>query len=130
MTYLLTAREQKLLRHLQIDSTVFQIRGQLPVGTGEVTLSRLAELGLLEDGPGRHSQIGWRLSDDGWRCMYGKPKADLGAEGAPHHPLKVWSWPPTPDTLRKSVPIRSRLRTLTPRLLNLPPRLATLPKRK
>ena len=129
MTYLLTAREQKLLRHLQIDSSVFQIRGQLPVGTGEVTLTRLAELGLLETGPGRHSQIGWRLSDDGWRCMYGKPKADLGAEGPPHYPLRVWSWPATSDKSRKSVSVGPRLKQLAPRLTELQPRLPPLAKR-
>ena len=102
MTHVLSAREQKLLRHLQIDSSVFQIRSQLPLGTGTVTLTRLTELGLLETGPGRHSEVGWRLSENGWRCMYGKPKSELGAEGAPHYPLKVWSWPPTPDTMRCS----------------------------
>lgn len=130
MTYVLSAREQKLLRHLQIDSSVFQIRGQLPLGTGAVTLTRLTELGLLETGPGRHGEVGWRLSENGWRCMYGKPESELGAEGAPHHSLKVWSWPPTPDTMRKPVPVKPRLKTLPPRLSELSPRLLPLPKRR
>lgn len=123
MTYVLNARERKLLRELQIDHTVFQIRGQLPPGTGAVTLARLSEFGLLESGPGRFGDTGWRLSDDGWRCMYGKPLADLGEEGAPHHALKVWSWPPTPDAMRAATRTAPRLKTLEPRLKEFSPRL-------
>ncbi|MDF2493269.1 MAG: hypothetical protein K0S66_203 [Sphingomonas sp.] len=129
MTHVLSARERKLLQHLELDDEVYQIRGKLPVGTGEITLDRLTKLGLLETGPGRFGEIGWRLTEDGWRCMYGKPKSELGAEGAPHHPLKVWSWPPTLTAPR--VPARSgpRLKTVTPRLSELAPRLSPLRKR-
>ena len=123
MIYLLSAREHKLLQELSIDHTVFQIRGQLPVGTGTVTLARLGGFGLLETGPGRFGETGWRLSDDGWRCMYGKPYVELGEQGAPHHPLRVWSWPPTPDTTRAAPPTALHLKVLEPRLAGLPPHL-------
>lgn len=126
MTYVLSARERKLLDYLQIDREAFQIRGQLPVGTGELTLSRLTELGLLETGEGRFGSTGWRLTDDGWRCMYGKSHAEMSVAGAPHYPLKVWSWPPTVDaTARKVAPAR-KLAMLKPLLSELPPRLKTL----
>lgn len=130
MSYVLSARERKLLQHLQIDHKVFQIGGQLPVGTGKVTLGRLTELGLLETGPGRWGDTGWRLTDDGWRCMYGKPIGELGEEGAPHYPLKIWSWPPTPDLLRKPAKAVPRLKALPGRLTELPPRLSPPPKRR
>lgn len=124
MTYFLTARERKLLRELQFDSECYQIRGQLPVGTGEITLSRLTDLGLLETGPGRFGDVGWRLTDDGWRCMYGKTKGEMASGGAPHLPLKVWSWPPTLDsTTGGAAPPKTRLASLPPRLQPLPPRL-------
>jgi hypothetical protein len=123
MTYILTARERKLLGELQLDHTTYQIRGQLPVGTGKVTLERLTELGLLETGLGRFGETGWRLSDDGWRCMYGQTNDEIMAGGAPVRPLRIWSWPPTPDTKRIPTPARAKLSTLPPRLAVLPPRL-------
>lgn len=122
MSYVLTARERALMKHLQLDSKVFQIPGQLPVGSGKLTRQRLTELGLLETGPGRFGDTGWRLTDDGWRCMYGKTEDEMVQGGAPHHPLRVWSWPPTPDSVAKAAKERSRLKTLPPRLKELPPR--------
>lgn len=95
MSYLLTARERKLLEYLQIDFKSFRIMGQFPQGTGKITVTRLTDLGLLETGPGRHGATGWRLSDDGWRCMYGQTNAEMLATGRVYTPLKVWSWPPT-----------------------------------
>jgi hypothetical protein len=129
VTHILNARERKLLQHLEIDDRIFHIRGQLPPGTGLVTLERLSKLGLLEAGPGRHGETGWRLSDDGWRCMYGKPKSELGAEGAPHHVLKVWSWPPTLSAPRVPARAGPRLKTVTPRLSELAPHLSPLRRR-
>jgi hypothetical protein len=128
MTHILNAQERKLLAYLQLDDQVYQVRGQIPPGIGVVTLGRLTALGLLETGPGRFGDTGWRLTDDGWRCMYGKPKTDLGAEGAPHHELKIWSWPPTPDQARKPAAVKPRLKTLTPRLKELPSVLSPLGK--
>jgi hypothetical protein len=130
MTHILNPRERKLLDYLQVDCKAFQIPGQLPIGTGTVTLSRLTKLGLIETGPGRHNVTGYRLTDDGWRSMYGKPKSDLGEEGAPHHTLKVWSWPPTEDADQKPSPANRKLKALPPRLKELPPRLSPLSKRR
>ena len=117
MTYVLTANERNLLREMQFDHRTFQVKGQLPPGkAGKVTLDRLTKLGLLETGPGRWDETGWRLSDDGWRCMYGKTYDELMAGDAPHHPLKVWSWPPTPDHVVAAPKPGPRLKTLPPRL--------------
>ena len=78
--------------HLQLDHRAFQIPGQLPTGFGAVTFERLMQLGLLEAGPGRHGSTGYRLTDDGWRCMYGMTLGEMSGPG-PYHPLRVWSWP-------------------------------------
>lgn len=127
MSYVLTARERKLLDHMQFDHRAFQIPGQMPVGTsGKVTLSRLVELGLLETGQGRFGEVGYRITDDGWRCIYGKTHDEIMSSGGQHYPLKVWSWPPTPDNLGKVAAPKPRLRTLEPRLSPMPPRLKTL----
>lgn len=129
MTYVLSARERKLLEYLQIDHATFQIRGQLPPGSGVGTLSKLTAEGLLEAGPGRFGDTGYRLSDDGWRCMYGKTHDEMMAGDDQHHPLKVWSWPPTPDAIRTPAKPKPRLTTLKPRLSELPPRLSPLKRR-
>lgn len=67
MTHVLSAREQKLLRHLQIDSSVFQIRGQLPLGTGTVTLTRLTDWAC------------WRRDQDGMARPVGIYRRTAGA---------------------------------------------------
>lgn len=129
MTYVLNARERKLLDYLQIDHKSFQIRGQLPVGTGSVTLDRLTSLGLLETGAGRFGDTGWRLSDDGWRCIYGQTNGEIMAAGIARLPLKTWSWPPTADKTRAAARPSPRLTTLKPALGELAPRLSTLKPR-
>lgn len=126
MTYLLNAKERKLLDELQIDHQAFRIRGQLPMGIGNLTIQQLARLGLLESGPGRFGETGWRLSDDGWRCMYGNTNDEIMAAGLPRHPLRVWSWPPTPDSAGNLPQPRGRLSTLKPQIAELQPRLKTL----
>lgn len=80
--------------HLQLNHRSFQIPGQLPTGFGAVTFNRLLQFGLLESGAGRHGITGYRLTEDGWRCMYGKTLAEMSGTG-PYHPLRVWSWPPS-----------------------------------
>ena len=131
MTYVLSARERKLLEYLQIDHTTFQIRGELPLGSGVGTLSKLTTEGLLEIGPGRFGDTGYRLSDDGWRCMYGKTHDEImSGDGTNRvHPFKVWSWPPTPDAIQTPAKPNPRLTTLKPRLSELPPRLSPLKRR-
>lgn len=123
MTYVLSARERKLMDHLQLEHEIFQIRGQLPVGTGMTTLDRLTSMGLLETGAGRFGSTGWRLTDDGWRCMYGKTESEIRAAGVAIYPLKVWSWPPSPNANRLPPKRLSRLASLPPRLAELPPKL-------
>jgi hypothetical protein len=117
MSYVLTARERKLLDHMKFDHRAFQIPGEMPVGvSGKVTLTRLVELGLLETGRGRFYQVGYRITDDGWRCIYGKTYEEIMSSETPSHPLKVWSWPPTPDNIGKMPRDKLHLSTLPPRL--------------
>ncbi|MGE0651702.1 MAG: hypothetical protein AB7P12_08125 [Alphaproteobacteria bacterium] len=97
MTHVLTARERKVLDKLSFDHGKFLIKGQFPTGcAGDVTLNNLVRLGLAETGPSEryYGTMGWRITDDGWRCMYGKSYAEI-MTGGQHRPLRVWSWPPS-----------------------------------
>lgn len=71
---------------------------QMPKLTGKATLNSLVDLGLAETAPTNRlpREIGWRITDNGWSCIYGKTYAEIMAPGAlPPHPLEVWSWPPS-----------------------------------
>ena len=62
------------------------------------TLNSLVELGLAELGPpNRHSgEVGWRITDNGWSCIYFKTFAEIMTPGAlPPLALEGWSWPPS-----------------------------------
>lgn len=126
MTDVLSARERNLMDHLELDHKVFQIPGQLPSGVGKGTRDRLTRLGLLETGLGRFGETGWRLSDDGWRCMYGKTHDEIMTSGAPHHPLRVYTWPPTPDSAQTVAKRTTRLTMLPSRIPRLPPLIETI----
>lgn len=97
MARILTARERNGLEKLTEDpiNTDFLIKGQL-TGVGHLTLASLVELGLAETGPSKryYGEAGWRITDDGWRCMYGKTLREMEGTG-PHYPLKIWRWPPS-----------------------------------
>jgi hypothetical protein len=55
---------------------------ELGTRLGTKTIASLLALGLIEAGPNaRHyDQIGWRLADDGWRCLYGETIAKIMAK--------------------------------------------------
>lgn len=93
MTHVLTSRERRALEKLNEDRRDLLIKGQL-VGVGAVTLQMLVDLGLAETGSSKryYDERGWRITDDGWRCMYGKTLKEMMAGGAPHMPLEIWSW--------------------------------------
>src|SRR5262245_17545268 len=95
----LNTRERKVLDKLQFDHGDFHIKGKLPAGFGVKTLEGLVELGLVEMGQSeRHyGHTGYRITPNGWRAMYGMTFAEIMARGTKTYPLKVWSWPPTPD---------------------------------
>ena len=94
MTYVLNSRERKALNRLHEQYPDILIGAKMG-GAGPATMSSLVELGLAEVARNeRHSKDGWRITDDGWRCLYGKTHGELMATG-PHFPLKVWSWPPS-----------------------------------
>jgi len=95
MSHILTSRERKALDRLSLDRTEFVIKGELPAGIGEQSLNTLVSLGLAELGPGRFGETGWRMTPDGWRCMYGKTYEEIMAPGAgKSYPLRGWRWPP------------------------------------
>jgi len=97
MTYVLNARERAALNQLSLKRDAFLARGQLEIGRGNEALEALEKLGLAETGSATRfaDRIGWRITEDGWRCMYGKTYAEIMAPGAPpSRPLEVWSWPP------------------------------------
>lgn len=78
MTYVLNARERKLLDYLQIDHKVFQIRGQLPVGSGNITLDRLTSLGCWKWARADSARpAGDSPTTAGAACM-GRPKRRSG----------------------------------------------------
>lgn len=100
MTTVLNKREKLALWKLSTEGgrTDFLIAGQL-VGIGKVTLAHLVELGLAQVGPSDryYGGSGWRITDDGYRAMYGMTHAEIMAlpDGSTVTELAVWSWPPT-----------------------------------
>ena len=94
MSKVLTARERKALDRLSLEHGDFKILGEFALGIGAGTLKNLVGLKLVEEGTSqRHGQTGYRITPDGWRCMYGKTHEEITASDGPHHPLKVWRWP-------------------------------------
>jgi hypothetical protein len=102
----LSAYECKALRLLSEDTTDFLVWGHF-VGIGRPTLASLVKRGLAETGPSRNypSEIGWRITDDGWRCMYGETIAELLAKpnGARTYPFVIWRWPVDPTGTRRII---------------------------
>ena len=97
MTYVLTNRQRAALKELTKNKDEFTPYWQFSrVGKGSLDL--LVEVGLAETGPTnrRPGEIGWRITDNGWSCIYGKTYAEIMAPGAlPPYPLEIWSWPPS-----------------------------------
>jgi hypothetical protein len=96
VTHILNPRERRTLDKLSFDRSVL-IKGQFSVGEGgHKTMESLVGLGLAKTAPSDRfpGDIGWRITPDGWRCMYGKTYEEIMAPGgSPVRPLKVWRWP-------------------------------------
>jgi hypothetical protein len=92
MSGVLTTRQKRALQKLSFDHKEFVVKGELPAGIGLGTMDRLVELGLAEKGPSqrRRGQIGWRITDDGWRCMYGHTADEIAKGDAMVAPRRVW----------------------------------------
>jgi hypothetical protein len=101
----LNAKERQALSRMELEHEKFHIKAELGTGIGDKTIAHLLELGLIEAGPNhRHyGQIGWRLTDDGWRCMYGETIAEIMAKpsGVKSYPFLVWKWPVDPEGRRR-----------------------------
>ena len=98
MTYVLNQRQRDALKILTDNADQYMPFWQMPKLTGKATLNRLVDLGLAETALTNRlpREIGWRITDNGWRCIYGKTYAEIIAPGAlPPHPLEIWSWPPS-----------------------------------
>jgi hypothetical protein len=101
----LSARECKALKMLGNDPAEFLTWGEL-VGIGPATLASLVTRGLAEIGRSRkYSPVnGWRITDDGWRCMYGKTFSELlGKPVGVKKPFVVWKWPVDPNGTRRPI---------------------------
>ena len=70
----------------------------MPVGVGKAAVESLVSRGLLETVPGPHGRGGqcYRVTRDGWRCMFGKTYEQLRALPAAK-PLGTWFWPRSGD---------------------------------
>jgi hypothetical protein len=99
MSTILTKRQREALESVSMEIGEFVVRsrlkrmGRLDIGTE--TLEFLVSLGLLEKGPAikDHGEFGYKITDDGWRCMYGMTRDEI-TEYAPAFPLATWRWPP------------------------------------
>ncbi len=94
--YVLNARERRALRALELSPDDFKPEHAFGRSVGPKTIELLVSLGLIEEGrlhPSRGTP-GWRLTDDGWRCMYGRTLKEIQASGDTNvRSLKVWRWP-------------------------------------
>lgn len=101
MSQVLNAKERQALDRMSLDHTDFHIKAELGTGIGTKTIESLLALGLIEAGVNErhHGQIGWRITDDGWRCMYGESIAEIMAkpDGVKSYPFVVWKWPVDPN---------------------------------
>jgi hypothetical protein len=107
MSVILKAKERQALDRMTLDHANFHIKAELGTGIGTTTIEGLLALGLIEAGPNaRHyGQIGWRLTDDGWRCMFGETIAEILAkpDGVKSFPFVVWKWPVDPNGTRRRI---------------------------
>ena len=97
-------KERQALDRMTSDHTNFHIKAKLGTGVGAKIAERLLELGLIEAGPNaRHyGQIGWRLTDDDGRCMYGETIAEILAkpDGVKSFLCRL-KWPVDPTARRR-----------------------------
>ena len=110
----LSAHECKALKMLGDHPTEFLVWGHF-VGIGRLTLASLVERGLAETGQSLRyfPEIGWRITEDGWRCMYGETLAEIFTKpaGVKAYPFIVWKWPTDPNGARRPIlmPIQLQL---------------------
>jgi len=88
----LSRQERAALEAIRHSGRDFTDTSALPYGVGQVTLDRLLQRGLIEAGPSKPGKKGrsYRISDDGWICMFGAPFERIGAGKTP---LFFWTWP-------------------------------------
>src|SRR5215208_3661507 len=95
----LTSRERRTLERLSFHHPYFVSRGQLPTGLGTGTLAGLVRRGLAEKFPAanRGGQDHWRITPNGWLCMYGMTYEEIMSRppGSPKLlPIRgPWRWP-------------------------------------
>jgi len=98
MSHVLNKAERRALEKMGFECGVFLMKGQFSSGVGITTLDELVGLGLAEKGRSERypGAVGWRITADGWRCMYGATYQDIRKPSAkPLLPLRIWRWPPS-----------------------------------
>lgn len=97
MSRILNSREIKVMKHLSDSTDQAVVKGKMPLNIGPATLDGLIELGLIEECISERykGEMGYKITPDGWRCMYGKTFEEIMTppDGKPSHPLHVWKWP-------------------------------------
>jgi hypothetical protein len=95
MSKILTVAERQALKELSLDHEQFLVRGHFISKISTEVLEGLVALGLVEKTPAAEGRdIGWRITSDGWRCMYGKTIDEIMTGDKTIFPLPVWRWPP------------------------------------
>ena len=110
MSRILDSRERGVLDALRSDPSSYQTKDALLFGIGRKTLDGLVNLGLLETGAPRFDtrQLGYRLTPNGWRTIYGMSYEEMLAQSKHARPLRVWSYPPSCDLSRgEDEPLRT-----------------------
>ena len=102
ITAFLSRRERAAMEAIRCSGLEFTDASSLPHGVGQRTLDKLVQRGLLDAGPSKAGKMrgSYRISDDGWICMFGVPFAKIQA--ARKKPLSTWTWPSEPGFAERS----------------------------
>jgi hypothetical protein len=95
MSRILTYHERAASRQLSRHHDEFLPEVKFAADVGAQVLDELVVLGLAKKGPSNGgNKAGWRITDDGWRCMYGCTAEEIAEGHKTLVPLRIWRWPP------------------------------------
>lgn len=101
--HILNQYERAALLALSQDTSI-PAHGEARRGFGKAHLDVLVRLGLAifvpQDTDRNRNNV--RITDDGWRCMYGLTKAEFDSHtNVKPVPYRIWQWP-TPTALKRA----------------------------